>query len=121
MTNDEAVFVLSCVEAHGLAEEARKLAVKALKDSKPKEWIPCDEKLPETKMTCLCTLKSGAVRVLRYMWCGDRFAWFDIVEYLCLLETTDSITAFKRAHYDSFVIAWMPLPKPYKETRRDEK
>ncbi|MBO7093574.1 MAG: hypothetical protein J6W33_01535 [Spirochaetia bacterium] len=31
MTRTEAIFVLECVEAHGLADDARKMAIEALK------------------------------------------------------------------------------------------
>lgn len=39
MTNKEAIRVLNMVEAHGLADEAKKLAIKALEERPQGEWI----------------------------------------------------------------------------------
>lgn len=39
MTNEQAIDVLNMVEAHGLADEAKKLAIKALQNDRPQgEW-----------------------------------------------------------------------------------
>lgn len=35
MTNEQAIDVLNMVEAHGLADEAKKLAIKALQNDRP--------------------------------------------------------------------------------------
>ena len=55
-------------------------------------WIPCSERLPE---------KSG-----RYLVCIDGVAW--------IADFFNSTWFGKRYRYSN-VIAWMPLPTPYKE------
>lgn len=55
-------------------------------------WIPCSERLPE---------KYG-----RYLVCNDGFAW--------IADFFNSTWFGKRCRY-SDVIAWQPLPTPYKE------
>lgn len=54
-------------------------------------WIPCSERLPE---------KYG-----RYLVCNDGVAW--------IADFFNSTWFGKRCRY-SDVIAWMPLPEPYK-------
>ena len=41
MTRQEAIFILECVEAHGLAEDAKRIALEALKEEPVKHgrWI----------------------------------------------------------------------------------
>lgn len=39
MTREEAIQVLNMVEAHGLADEAKRMAIEALKDRPHGEWI----------------------------------------------------------------------------------
>lgn len=56
-------------------------------------WIPCSERLPE---------KCG-----RYLVCNDGVAW--------IADFFNSTWFGKRCRY-SDVIAWMPLPSPYKPT-----
>lgn len=64
--------------------------VEELKADRPKgEWIPCEERLPSKDGKYLIVGRQGAVNILPYhdgMWYGR---WG--------------------------VIAWMPLPKPYRE------
>lgn len=42
MTREEAIQVLNMVEAHGLADEARLVAIEALKEPRPKIAFACD-------------------------------------------------------------------------------
>lgn len=59
------------------------------------EWIPCSERLPSKYKTVLTTSKDGRVRenfINAGGWSYDTYA----------------------------VVAWMPLPKPYKEGADDE-
>lgn len=55
------------------------------------EWIPCSERLPEEKGTYLVTVKKFGVTFARFTGQKDNL------------------------HFDSEVIAWMPLPEPFKE------
>ena len=61
------------------------------------EWIPCSERLPKYSGTlCIVTIEGedGARASLSY-WQGNTHKWSDL------------------GHYYK-VIAWMPLPTPYK-------
>ena len=42
MTTEQAIMVLECVEAHGLADEAKQMAIEALKERKTGKWIEKD-------------------------------------------------------------------------------
>lgn len=73
-------------------------------------WIPCSERLPEKHTRCLVTWKSlfGTLEIdtAKYgrMWLSERKGdgWY-IHGYEMDTDITDD------------VIAWMPLPEPYKE------
>lgn len=57
-------------------------------------WIPCSERLPERDMWCLATFESGGI---------------DKIQYLFLQRWWDGEMGGNR------VVAWQPLPAPYKE------
>lgn len=59
-------------------------------------WIPCSERLPETDRKVIVQTEAGLITDGR--WTGD--TWF----------TTDDYTCYK-------VIAWRPLPVPYREDK----
>ena len=104
MTNEDAIFVLSCVEAHGLAEEARKMAIEALKAEPVKHgrWIPVTERLPELGEKVLVSTKYTVFTQVfkRIYGTPDRWRW----EHNTIKK----------------VIAWMPLPELYKENEVEE-
>lgn len=64
-------------------------------DEAPNEatWIPVSERLPQINEWVLCQCRVG-YKVLR------------LTSYGCYCTDT-------QVYMDSFVIAWMPLPKPY--------
>ena len=68
-------------------------AVEGIISELPKvgEWIPCSERLPSKKGTYLVTVKLFGVTFGRFT--GQR----------------------NDLHFDSNVIAWQPLPQPYRE------
>ena len=96
---------------------------KALSADRPQEWIPCSERLPEEEDNYLVTFGAfaetingekvifgdidGSVSEIGYgcyerdiFWHPTAFGWYDLA----------TATPFdKRA-----IIAWMPLPKPWK-------
>ena len=96
MTRDEAVKVLKMVEAHGsLVKEAKEKAIEALEEQEPR-WIPVGERLPENKQRVLVTRKSGAIGYITWnTWWNEQ-----------------------RSYPIDKVIAWMPLPEPYKEENK---
>ena len=67
------------------------------------EWIPCGERLPEAEGEYLCSL------------------YYAIPPYNLFHPENDiyihtiSIQKFDGTSFKSSVIAWMPLPEPYKE------
>lgn len=61
----------------------------------PVKWIPCSERLPETAMNVIAQFSSGTVTELRYAGNG---IFEGIYEYSTKV-----------------IIAWMPLPEPYRE------
>lgn len=89
------------------AEEAYEMAIKALEQPtvEPQRWIPCSERLPEkaegqywvctnTGYQCQCRWTDDVYG----LGSNGEWAWkiFDIPQY-------------------SHVVAWRPLPEPYKE------
>lgn len=69
------------------------------------DWIPCSERLPEKYIgDWLCTTSDGSVMVLPYDTPGDGTKE-------CVFYQWDDDGYF----YQTFdVVAWMPLPEPYK-------
>lgn len=62
-------------------------------------WIPCEEQLPREMELVLCQCEEGIIDVLRLKSNG----FWEKHPYPYVNYSAD------------FVIAWMPLPKPYKE------
>lgn len=58
------------------------------------KWIPCSERLPENAMNVIAQFSSGIVTELRYAGNGIFKGIYD--------------------YSTKVIIAWMPLPKPYK-------
>ncbi len=99
MTKTEAIMVLNMVEAHGLADEAKRMAIESL--SADSEWIPCSERLPKSgRYLASCLSPVFSPQVLNYD--EDDGKWF--------------YDGCKSIDFELLtVIAWMPLPKPYGE------
>jgi len=74
--------------------------LKAFREKRPdKEWTSTGDELPELEKYVLCQCRAGIVEILRL----TEYGWLDDEE----------------CHYmQGFVIAWMPLPEPYKEANR---
>ena len=101
MTRDEAIYILKGIEypTNGDNKKERDIAfdmaIKALEQTR---WIPVSERVPEDGEEVLCFLGSEEMAVLfrRNDWGQDE--WVD--------------GAFATESYD--VVAWMPLPLPWK-------
>ena len=65
-------------------------------------WIPVSNRLPEDKQGCIVTVQS------------DSKTFIDIVTYYA---EEHSFLYYKECN----VLAWMPLPEPYKEDEADDK
>ena len=79
----------------GRAEDAKDTNV-------PGKWIPCSERLPENAMNVIAQFSSGTVTELRYAGNG-------IFEGIYEYEYSTKV-----------IIAWMPLPEPYRENEKNE-
>ena len=100
--------------------------VKALPFAQPEQrWISCSERLPEAEdcpMDCLVTRKSKyignytdmAVCEKNGMWTHED--WDAIV----LGDVKDGKSTGLISTRDDDIIAWMPLPEPYREERTEE-
>ena len=99
MTREKAIEIIKCGDISNRwgkdGEEVEKMAIKALAQTR---WIPVSERVPEDGEEVLCFLGSEEMAVLfrRNDWGQNE--WVD--------------GGFATGSYD--VVAWMPLPKPYK-------
>ena len=86
-------FGFNIEEEYGSAVQE---VINGLPPAKPK-WIPCSERLPRAREWVFCQCRAGIMDVLR------------------LTEDGDWNKNYPHAVYmNGFVIAWMPLPEPYK-------
>ena len=67
-------------------------------------WIPCSERLPDNEKRVLCTVQSGE--------------HFCVVPCIFIQHTRRWLPEVYGNHDN--VIAWMPLPEPYKADMRGE-
>lgn len=78
----------------------RDIAVETIKDlpsaQSKQQWIPVSERLPEQGQEVICQCRASIIKVLKLDANGD---WYQDVSH-CYMR--------------GFVIAWMPLPEPYK-------
>jgi len=95
MTVEEALKILDTIPTISEQVDALEMAIQALEQTR---WIPVSERLPEDGEEVLCFLESEEMAVLfrRNNW--GQYEWVD--------------GGFATGSYD--VIAWMPLPQPYK-------
>ena len=83
-------------------------------------WIPVEERLPDKYGWYLCTLKDG--RVNCYYW-NNKGEWLDNGKkhFFELYHVYSKLTGMEvlakneeSVYWTDWVIAWRPLPKPYK-------
>lgn len=103
MTREKTLEILShdrerLIDARGSDYSGVRALDMAIKAFEQTRWIPVDERLPEDGEEVLCFLESEEMAVLfrRNNW--GQYEWVD--------------GGFATGAYD--VVAWMPLPKPYK-------
>lgn len=82
-------------------EIVNKLAEEYVPDTNVRKWIPCSYKMPEEESNAIITTKAGNVMVGMYtkkygQRMSEGFICDDYFVYMCS------------------VVAWMPLPEPYK-------
>lgn len=105
-------------------EEAVDMAIKALKESKTGKWVPVSERLPENLIPVNITwvnhnpapyyagIKDKPFTATGVYFNGQWYWW----STLC----TDMLAEYSHNHDDIVddgieIIAWQPLPEPYKE------
>lgn len=88
------------------AEEVTETEIEALVTAKNNGWIPCSELLPEEAKVILICTKTGMVDV------GARNVSYEHNAY----RTSYRNNIF----WDDEVIAWQPLPQPYKPQQESE-
>lgn len=92
-------------ELQGIGDLIDKLQQEAVEKYKKEHgWIPCSERLPDRNATYVITAKDEDRTIVSFMKWQSR------------------LRTWSRRGRTSFweVIAWMPLPKPYREDRDDE-
>lgn len=106
MTTEEAKNVIGNIpikpevldDCYSITEyqEAKTIAIKALEQT---GWIPCTERLPKEDGCYLVTIK------WKGSYSGDTYVETTMAEYREKSKEWDYVD----------VIAWMPLPEPYRE------
>ena len=112
---------------HCDSEEDRKYLMNKLEKGLNIGWIPCSERLPDfmsndkpndvlvcvrvTEMYMGCN-KKQAIYYGRAVGCYYDEKWWITYVYGCK-RISEINEEYKNCHYE--VIAWMPLPEPYKE------
>ena len=85
--------------------ESGKRVIKHLEQMPPAQpeqrWIPCSERLPRQGQEVICQCRADMIKVLKLDAYGD---WYQDANH---------------CYMGGFVIAWMPLPEPYKEGEAD--
>ena len=106
MTVQDAARVLKETNCYGTMDIAKNVILKALDEQmnspeEPNKWIPISKRPPEDKTYVLTTIKvPNRIAHARSGWYEDGFFYNDNGD---IWKATDME-----------VIAWMPLPKPYK-------
>ena len=90
-------------------DEAVKMAIEALRQPEPK-WIPCSERLPEEGERVLATHLGGlnpSRQVIEHIYLNGKFT--------CGWDMDDDVHSHTFGQrFMGEVVAWMPLPEPYR-------
>lgn len=106
MSNEQAIQILKpfrdmMIDQHGCpisdAVFALDKAIEALSVQPEQQWIPCKTALPEKGQYVLCQCRAGIMDVLHLT---DDNGWYKDSTHI---------------YMHGFVLAWMPLPEPYRE------
>lgn len=109
MTKQEAI---KYIENHGyISDDVKDMAIKALKKQKDNGWIPCSKRLPKYDEEYFEKHNNNRQYIVM---CKDSYA-----------PTVAYFSKEKTWYYNDFVkfndvIAWQPLPEPYKESEKNE-
>ena len=98
-------WIIGCIKHDGFIktdrfDKANQIILEAL--SAEAEWIPCSERLPKRDELVLVTYKTtDRIHLCRYIDDGSENPWWSYIDDCCA--------------WNNVVLAWMPLPKPYRE------
>lgn len=112
--NDEQVEALRTKYGFnriGIIEGEMYLPIKDVFEKLVQRWIPCSERLPEIYDTYLVVVK------LKYEWETEWEYHTDVADFTFeegYIEGWDTFNDWDEGQ-ECHVIAWMPLPEPYKE------
>ena len=84
----------------------------ALKSMEPSDWIPCDEKMPETHQSDFGGVFSGIIRSCKVLVTSESRDVFECRAVETMYSGLCWIDANECQRDD--IIAWMPLPEPYR-------
>ena len=100
-----AKITLSEEQVREAVEKAKSGIVQMFPSAQPEQkWIPCSERLPE---------KDGRYQVTRYDYVAN-------TEFIDILWYEENLWWNRHSTGDYAVIAWMPLPEPYRAERRTD-
>lgn len=110
MTREEAIADIRDNIKPVVGGKSLDMAIKALEQTR---WIPVSERLPE-KATRVLTSWVYVPTGAKYIEVAER--WGDDDDYTFYGDTDE----YKMNRKDHKVIAWMPLPQPYKSESEDK-
>ena len=104
MTNAEAIETLRANYPDACFEQLREAVDKAIEALEAQDWIPCSKRLPqnELKTYWICT-ETGSQHECR--WTNNRYGIGESDTWGWYIFDIPQFTE---------VVAWMPLPEPYK-------
>ena len=110
MTNAEAIeMIQNDIKLHHdyLSGKYRKALKKAIKALEAQEWILCSERLPKYEEEVIVSVRDDSGdSTLDYSSCG----WYACAGDFWVVDNEPN----------PYVIAWMPLPEPYRAERRTD-
>jgi hypothetical protein len=86
---------------------------------KEPKWIPVSERLPEERKKCLVTFKGGYVGIMCYapdLYRVDKYDFYNKKGKAGWYDYDSECGYYSRDD----VIAWLPLPEPYKAESEDK-
>ena len=102
---EKAIEVLEEITMPAMKMDAIHIAVQALEEKLSSGWIPVSERLPSYDCTCLVSDNESV-----FIACYDACLGWGSYKF-----NKKSIT-FRRTNY--VVIAWQPLPEPFREVEQ---
>ena len=128
MTREEAITMLKKLRTfhNGTYAKAVDLAIEALSEpqkifcSSDAEWIPVDEMLPDVYEEVLIQYSGGHFQIVDIAVYDGEDRWSREDWDLICLSDKDKSECYKIVSTKGMkIVAWQPLPKPYKAERRE--